>query len=109
MIKSELQRGEKIVADEDAVKILKGIRKGSIETLQYLEGDKKEAAERFIFRLNTYLPTEMNADEVNIWVDKNMKAEDFDNFGMAMKFAMAGLPDGTNGKFVAPAVKLLLR
>ena len=114
LIKSELQRGEKVVSDDKAIKVLKSMRKATNEMLDIqiendAASDDKMGSLRLIETLNSYLPTELSQRDVELWVKENISQMEAKNFGLTMKRAMSELPDGTNGKFVAKAIKSIIK
>lgn len=105
LLKAEMQRGEKVVSDDEAIKVLRGVRKGAEEMASLTQEDSLP----LINLINEYLPKEMSTEEIISWIEANSaKIKENTNFGLAMRYVMGMLPSGTNGKIVSAELKKIL-
>lgn len=106
---AQIEKGKEF-RESDTVKVIEKEAKKRVEAIEmYKKADRSELVEKEASELEilkTYLPKKMSKDQVVTKV-KQLKEEGKlpDNFGDAMKAAMAEFKGKADGKMVAEAVK----
>lgn len=98
VILGEFSRLEtKELSDDEAIKVLKKLVKAEKETLE-----KKGATEEseFIAIVNSYLPKEVTAEEIETWIRKNIDLSSFKNKMQAMKPVMSHFGSSADGNLI---------
>jgi hypothetical protein len=98
VILGEFSRFEKKeLTDDEAIKVLKKLVKSEKETLE-TKGQTEDSA--FLLTVNSYLPKEATAEEIEAWIRNNIDFSSFKNKMQAMKPVMAHFGSSADGNLI---------
>lgn len=98
VILGEFSRFEKKeLTDDEAIKVLKKLVKSEKETLE-TKGETEASA--FLLTVNSYLPKEATAEEIEAWIRNNIDFSSFKNKMQAMKPVMAHFGSSADGNLI---------
>lgn len=98
VILGEFSRFEKKeLTDDEAIKVLKKLVKSEKETLE-TKGETEDSA--FLLTVNSYLPKEATAEEIEAWIRNNIDFSSFKNKMQAMKPVMAHFGSSADGNLI---------
>lgn len=92
---SRLEKKE--LSDDEAIKVLKKLIKAEKETLEK-KGELSDSP--FMVIVNSYLPKEATAEEIEAWIRDNIDFSSFKNKMQAMKPVMAHFGSGADGNLI---------